>query len=103
MLTIPAPTLAFEPQAPGVAALELPLTVSLGAVTGEDGAALGPADLSTFGLVSYRTLTAGSLPEVWATGARQWVPEGDPAATGTEPLAFLVDEPQPWQALVVPV
>ena len=100
MLTIPAPTLDFEPQAPGVAALELPLTVALGPVT-QDGAILEPPALSTFGLVSYRTLGPGSLTEEWGAEERQWLPEGMPASPVAQPLAFLAEEPQPWQGLVV--
>jgi hypothetical protein len=99
VLTIPAPTLDFEPQAAGVAALELPLTVALGPVT-QDGATLAPPDLATSGMVSYRTLTPGSQPEVWAPDLKQWLPEAGDAAVA-QPLAFLPEEPQPWQGLVV--
>jgi len=100
VLTIPAPTLAFEPQAPGVAALELPLTVALGPVS-RDGAVLEPQDLATFGLVSYRTLTPGSLPEVWGAAEKQWLPDPGQESPVAQPLAFLADQPQPWQGLIV--
>ena len=100
MLTIPAPTLVFEPLAAGVAALELPLTVSLGPVAA-GGVVLDPSDLSTFGLVVYRRLTAGSLPEVWAPKVERWLPDTGPDPTRSAPLAFLPDQPQPWQGLIV--
>lgn len=100
MITVPAPSLAYDALAPGVAARELPLTVGLPDVT-DDGAALGPADLTTFGLVGYRQLTAGALREVWTPPAKAWLPDlGPDPATGT-PLAFMAGDPRPWQGIVV--
>lgn len=100
MLTATAPALAYEPVAPGVAALEMPLTVSWDAVS-LDGTALAPPDLSTFGLVTYRRLSAGALREVWAPQARTWLPDPGTDPRLAQPLAFRADQPRPWQGIVV--
>lgn len=100
MLTVPAPTLAYGALAPGVAPRELPLTVGLADVT-DGGAALGPADLTTFGLVSYRQLAAGALREVWTPSAKTWLPDPGPDPATGSPMAFMVGSPQPWQGIVV--
>lgn len=100
MLTVPAPTLAYEPLAGGAAALELPLTVSLGPVS-RDGAALELADLATFGLVTSRRLSGGMPPEVWAPQTKQWLPDTGPEPTRSQPLAFMAGTAQPWQGIVV--
>ncbi len=100
MLTVPDPTLAYEPLAAGVAALEMPLTVLLGPVS-RDGVALELPDLATFGLVTFRRSNNGSLPEVWAPQSKQWLPDAGPDPVTSQPLAFLTGQPQPWQGLVV--
>jgi hypothetical protein len=98
VITVPAPTLAYDALAPGVAPLELPLTVQVGAVLGDD-AVLTPVELTRFELLPYRRLSAGALTEIWDTKQKTWVPEGDPAEA--DPFAFLADQPVPWQGLVV--
>lgn len=100
MLTVPDPALAYEPLAPGVAALELPLTVVFAPVD-RDGATLGLPDLATFGLVVRRRTGGGSLPEVWAPQTKQWLPDTGPDPVRSQPLAFITGQPQPWQGLVV--
>lgn len=100
MLTVPAPSLAYDALAPGVAPLELPLTVGLTDVT--DGpTVLDPAGLATFGLVTYRQLAAGALREVYVPTAKTWLPDAGPDPATGQPLAFRVGNPQPWQGIVV--
>ena len=102
MLTVPAPTVAYEPVTPGVATLELPLTIAFGPVT-SDGRTVEPVELATFGLVVERRLVPWALPETWDPAAGTWVTAPtDVAATPFSPVAFLAGEPQPWQAVLVP-
>ncbi len=102
MLTVPVPSVAYEPVAPGVAALELPVTVALGPVT-DDGRVLEPPDLAAFGLVVQRRLVPWALPETWDPTAGAWMTApSDLAATPYAPVAFLAGKPQPWQAILVP-
>lgn len=97
MLSVPVPELVYDTLYPGVAALELPVTVAVGPVV-DDGAPQTPVELRTFGLVGYRQPAAG-VTEVWDDQQQQWLPEGD--AVEPTPLAFLPDEPSPWQGVVV--
>ena len=98
MLTVPLPELAYEALALEVAAAELPVAITVGAVL--DGSRpLTPVEMRTFGLISYRQPAPGAALDVWDQQAAQWVPEG--AAVEAEPLAFLPDQPSPWQATVV--
>ncbi len=99
MLTVPAPQLGYDPLVASVAPAELPMSVMVGPVVADDGAALTPVELEAFALLTYRVASAVSSPEVWDPEAQVWVPEGAP--TGRAPLAYLPDEPQPWQAVVV--
>ena len=99
MLTVPVPQLGYDPLAPSVAAAELPLSVAVGAVVADDGTTLTPVELDTFSLLTYRVVSPLAPPQVWDPDARQWVAEGAP--TGPVPLAYLPDQPLPWQALVV--
>ncbi len=102
MLTVPAPSLAYEPVGPGVAALELPITVTLGPITA-DGRTLEPPDLAVFGLVVRRRLVPWALPETWDPAAGTWLAAPtEVATTPFAPVAFLAGKPQPWQAVVVP-
>ncbi len=104
MLTVPVPTLAYEPQAPGVASLEQPVTVTLGPVL-EEGRVLGAPDLELFGLLTSRRLAPGAAPQTWSAAARSWQADPGPDTAAVvdrvQPLAFLADRPAPWQALVV--
>lgn len=102
MLTVPDPTVAYEPVVPGVAALELPLTVAFTPVTA-DGRAVEPPDLATFGLVVQRRLAPWALPETWDPAAGTWnAAPTDVGATPFSPMAFLAGEAQPWQTVLVP-
>jgi hypothetical protein len=98
MLTVPLPRLAYEPLAPGVAAAEQPLSVTVGPVL--DGPRpQTPVELRTFGLVGYRRSAPGALLDVWDPEGKQWWPEG--TAVAAETLAFRDDQPDPWQAVLV--
>jgi len=98
MLTVPLPELAYEALAPSVAAIELPLTVTVAPVT-VDEVPQTPVELRTFSLVSYRLASAAAFTEVWDPVVKQWLAEG--AAVGPTSLAYLPDEPSPWQGTVV--
>ena len=98
MLTVPAPALAYEPLAPSVAAAELPVTVLVGPLL-DEGVPQTPVELSRFALVTYRQAVPGALAEVWDDQQKQWLLEGAPVAGSA--LAFLPDQPSPWQATVV--
>jgi hypothetical protein len=98
MLTAPAPQLAYEALAPAVAAVELPVTVTVGPVLA-DGLPQGPVELGTFGLLGYRQVMPGALAEVWDADQKRWLPEGE--ATGTTQLAYLPEQPDPWLGMVV--
>ncbi|OBF33692.1 hypothetical protein A5724_19270 [Mycobacterium sp. ACS1612] len=98
MLTVPAPQLTYEALSSSVAALELPLTVTVGPVL-LDSAPQTPVELSTFSLVGYRQPSALSAPEVWDPAARQWLAEG--SAVADTPLAYLPAQPAPWQGTIV--
>jgi len=102
VLAVPVPAVGYDPVAPGVAALEKPLTVSVAGVA-RDGRVLGPSDLARYGVTVVRRTAPGAGPEAWDTGAQRWVP--DPgwglAASAHTALAHRADHPSPWQALVV--
>jgi hypothetical protein len=98
MLTAPPPQLAYEALAPSVAAVELPVNVTVGPVLAE-GLPQGPVELGTFGLLGYRQLLPGALAEVWDANQKVWLPEGEVA--GTTQLAYLPEQPDPWQGTVV--
>jgi hypothetical protein len=99
-LAVPQPTLSFEDAGGGSAALEKPVTVSLGPVM-DSGSALAPAALRTFGLSLRRRTAPGAQLEVWDDGAKAWSPEHP----GDEPkpiaLAYKAGDPSPWQSIVV--
>ena len=101
-LRVPVPALAYGAVAPGTAALERPVTVSVAGVA-RDGRALGPADLERFGVTAVRRASAGAGPEAWDVGLRRWVPDPGVAlvASAFTPFAYLADESDPWQAIVV--
>ena len=103
MLTIPTPTLEFDALAPGHAAREKPLTITLGPVE-RDGVGVGPADLAVVGLHAFRWLAPGATTEVWDKDAAAWVPEpsADLFALAVEALAFRQDDARPWLGIVVP-
>jgi hypothetical protein len=99
MLTVPDPTLAYEPLAPGLAARELPLTVAVGPVT-LDGVPLGPERLDQATLLTCRRSTPAAEVEQWDGANGAWVADSsDPS--GGDRLMFLPGLPQPWQALLV--
>lgn len=102
-LTVPAPTLAFEPAAPGVAMLEKPIELRSAPVTLPDGTALGPAGLAATGFLLYRRAAPAVAPDVWDDAARSWKSTAAVGAAGLQPFpfAFLPDEPQPWFNVVV--
>jgi hypothetical protein len=97
MLTAPAPQLAYDGM-PGVATLELPVTITIGPVT-DNGVVQEPVALESFGLLTYRHPTSW-LTEVWDAAAKVWLPEVAPAQPTQ--LAYLEDRPAPWQAVIVP-
>lgn len=100
MLTVPTPLLGYEPLAPGLAALELPITASVGPVR-LDGQALDPRQVAEAGIVLCRQRAAGVAVDVWDPAGRQWRPEGQavpPAATALAPTG---PPATPWQAIVV--
>jgi hypothetical protein len=102
MLTVPKPTLTFEPLPGGAATLEKPVNVAVGAV--KDGAKiLGPEGLGTFGFFAYRRLSAGAGLELWDDAAKSWKPDPGPAVASVKPtqLAYKAGEPNPWTGIVV--
>ena len=102
-LTVPAPTLKFEPVEVDLAVLEKPLEVQGGPVARPDGTGFGVRNLGTAGFFSYRQKTGGSPVEVFDEGSRTWIPAPGGAPAGVEPKPFIPreGEPVPWQGLVV--
>lgn len=98
MLIVSAPQLSYEALSASVAALDLPLTVTVGPVL-LDSAPQTPVELRTFSLVGYRQPSPLSAPEVWDPAAGQWLAEG--TAVADTPLAYLPEQPAPWQGTIV--
>lgn len=97
MLTVPPPQLTYEALAPSVAALELPVFVTVGPVD-QDGVPQTPVELRTYSLITYRHLMPGAMTEVWDDDRKEWLEEG--AAVPGSTLAYLA-EPDPWQGVIV--
>lgn len=98
MLTVPVPQLTYEALAPSVAAIELPLTVTVGPVQ-LDSAPQTPVELRTFSLVGYRQPSPAGDPEVWDPAAKQWAAEG--TAVADTPMAYLPEQSAPWEGTIV--
>jgi hypothetical protein len=101
-ITVPAPTLAFDDAAPGVAMLEKPIELRSAPVTLADGTALGP-DRVAAGYFVYRRSGPSAAAEIWDESAGVWknTATANASALQPAPFAFLPDEPLPWFNLVV--
>lgn len=99
MLTAPAPTLAYEVMAPGIAAREYPVSVRFGPVLDGD-AVLRPQDLRTASLLAYRQGGPSGGVEAWDSATRSWVPEGLAGPSGDR-MVHHDGDLQPWEGLVV--
>src|SRR3954454_19324472 len=103
MLTVPAPTLAFDPLPTGLAPLEMPLMLRI-ADAERDGVALGIADLRVAGFHVFRWLNPGAMTEVWYGDAGSWLPDAaaDYAVVPPQALIYEAGQPLPWQGILVP-
>jgi hypothetical protein len=101
-LTIPAPTLKYDPVETGLATLEKTVEVHCGAVTFPDGSSFTQTQQKTAGFFVYRKFATAI--EVWNETAQQWQPDPGEAiaALKPKPFAFKSDQLEPWQSLFVP-
>lgn len=102
MLKVARPTVEHEDAGGGAAALEKPATVRVATVA-SNGTALGPPQLSAFGVFAYRRRMAGAALEIWDDNAKKWRPDPGAAVSGlgSTPLSFKESQPTPWEAIVV--
>jgi hypothetical protein len=102
MLTVPTPQLAYEPLAPGVAALEKPLTVTVGPLA-QNGSPVGAADLAASELLTFRRVSSGAPVDLWDDASKAWVadPGAQYPAGAAARLAFDETQPAPWRGLLV--
>ena len=101
MLKVARPTVEHEDAGGGAAALEKPATVRVATVA-SNGTALGPPQLSAFGVFAYRRRMAGAALEIWDDNAKKWRPDPGAAVSGlgSTPLSFKESQPTPWEAIV---
>jgi hypothetical protein len=101
MLNVSTPVLEYEGKETGLAVLEKPVNVSVGAVT-LDGKILGPDGLATFAFYVYRRAAPGAAFDIWDDATSAWTSELD---TGIErkptQLAYQQDKPDPWSGIIV--
>jgi hypothetical protein len=104
MLSVNVPGLGYDAIGPGLAALELPLSVRFDPVLRLEDAMpplpVGPEQLSASVLLSYRRMTPAANAEVWDQAAGRWAPDAEVRPDG-EPLIFQAEEAMPWWGLVV--
>ncbi|ACZ30971.1 hypothetical protein Xcel_1952 [Xylanimonas cellulosilytica DSM 15894] len=100
VLTVPAPAVELTDAGGGVAALERPVTVRLGAVT-LDGVPSTPPDLDVFGFAVQRRTAPGTPAQVWDDAAKAWVPDVAGQTFTPGQLAYEAGSPQPWSGILV--
>ncbi|MBI3637981.1 MAG: hypothetical protein HY216_17435 [Candidatus Rokubacteria bacterium] len=101
-LILPVPDLRFDGVPAAPAKLESPVTVPLPPLTFPDGTPIGALDVAPAAFFVYRVASSGAPPEVWNGATKGWVPAGAEDVTfKPAPLAFVPDDPFPWQGLLV--
>ena len=101
MLHVMPPTLSYEGQETGFAALAKPIDLLVGSAT-SNGTVVGPEGLATFGYYVYRRSSPGSGLDIWDDATSAWTSE---LVTGIDrvptQLAYEPEEPEPWRGIIV--
>lgn len=102
-LQVPAPTVSFKAVAGSFAPLEGALSLSFPSVSFSDGSAMTADDLAGAQALLSRTLTAGSLPELWDPDTRTWRAAGglDLTTLNGVPLVPPTTPTAPWNGTLV--
>ncbi len=102
-LVVPVPTLQFDAVAPGLAALEKPVTVVSKPVALPDGTAITDQLVPmTAGFFLYRQTPASAAAQIWNPDQKLWQTATDSLAATLKPkpLAYQKDQPA-WQGVFV--
>lgn len=101
-LSVPQPTLDYQPMTPGLAPFDAKIEVRCGPAVFPDGASFGVGNLGTAGFFVYRQSAAGAPVEVFDEAAKQWAPDSGGAPLG-QPRSFAPQQGGAWGMPLVPV